>query len=331
MGFWSKLGKIGLIAGGAAATGLTGGAAMPLLTGALGAVKNLNAGGGLKGALSGGAMGALSGVGGGAAGTMLGTVGKLASAGGGASSALGTAGQIAGALGPNIGATAGALAAGRQAGRETDTRQGQAQDRNAIDLYGTQNQANTAQNNFGIQRGGLEADRGALDLKQRQFGLDAAGQRAKNSMKGDYLANAKAATFSGLPGGHDFKFDSGFGPGRFSENTRALGRGMSADALKGQQAGDTFAPMSALPEYHAGPASPSLTAIPQAGKFDSILNTASTVGGLAGTFGDMLKNYRPQDQLAKSTATTGPNPPAPDDLAALLAKYGQVNPMGAPV
>lgn len=68
---WKKLAKIGLIAGGGIATAMTGGAASPLLLGAIGAGTGAASGaldGGWKGALAGGALGGLTGgFGGGAA------------------------------------------------------------------------------------------------------------------------------------------------------------------------------------------------------------------------------------------------------------------------
>lgn len=70
-GFWKTLGKIGLIAGGAIATGLTAGAASPALAAAIGAGTGAASGaidGGWKGALMGAGTGALTGGFGGGAG-----------------------------------------------------------------------------------------------------------------------------------------------------------------------------------------------------------------------------------------------------------------------
>jgi hypothetical protein len=77
-GFWKKLAKVGLIAGGGIATAMTGGAASPLLAAAIGAGTGAASGaldGGWKGALTGGTLGGVTG-------------GLLSGAGGAASSGI---------------------------------------------------------------------------------------------------------------------------------------------------------------------------------------------------------------------------------------------------
>jgi hypothetical protein len=159
MGFWSKLGKVGLIAGGAVATGLTAGAASPLLGAAIGAGINAGTGavtGGKKGALLGAGLGAVGGgalsaaKGAGSAAAAAGAAGK-AGAGG---SMLGKVGSAAAKMGKgNIPAllaagagTAGAIAQGQAAGRDSEMRntilQGQVQG----DMYRQAMQAALAKN-----------------------------------------------------------------------------------------------------------------------------------------------------------------------------------------
>jgi hypothetical protein len=283
MGFWSTLGKIGKIAGPIAASFIPG-------------------------------------------------VGPLASTG---MKALTTAGKVAGGLAGSLGGSgggtnpastigdyAGSLEAGRQKGREKDTEMGQAQDRNALNLYGAQNQANASQNNFAINRANLGNDQAGIDLKQRQFALDAPGTRAKQAMRGDYMANAQDASFTPLAGAHNFNLKSGFSPSMFSDSTRQLGRDLSSNALAANQQGDTFAPMTALPDYHAGAAAPGLTPIPQAGKTDSILSTTALIGSGIGSFADTLKNYQLKKPGAVAPAVLPGGATAnlsPEELAAMYA------------
>ena len=204
---------------------------------------------------------------------------------------LGAAGNIVGGLGKNSDAIGG-LAAGRQAGREAQTYAQQAQDRLAQQNY--QNQLSAE--NIGTQRQFGQAN---LDLTQRQFGLQAPQTRASNAVRGDILANASDFSFGApsMVGNIPVPTSSGgLRPSIFSENTRNLGRLMSEQALSGQQAGDTFAPLNFAPL----PTAPNLTPLPEAGGLDKVLTTAGTIGALAPTFADILKRYQTKP-MARAT------------------------------
>jgi hypothetical protein len=67
----------------------------------------------------------------------------------------------------------------------------------------------------------------------------------------------------------------------FSDATKTLGTNMTDQALSEQQAGDHFTPLPDLPDYVNGPTPPTPTPMPQAGTYDSILNTAGTIGNYA--------------------------------------------------
>lgn len=245
-------------------------------------------------------LGTAGAVGGGTAGT-IGTaakIGGLLSGGKGATGYLDTAGRVADAIG--------AASSGRAAGRATEAQLAQGANRNIIDLYRAQQDAANSENAFGLNKVSAGIGVGNLDLNQKQFSLDAPGKRASNSVRGDILANAQDAVGSGIsPNIPVPTITGGLRPSMFSANTRALGGEMSSQALKSQQAGDQFSPLPTLPDYKAGPAAPSLTDVPQAGKLDSILNVASSIGGLMGSIpykrtpqpGD--PDYIPQPYVAR--------------------------------
>jgi hypothetical protein len=211
-------------------------------------------------------------------------------------------------LAQNVGGQLSAQAQGRAQGRVQEADVNQAQDRNQIALYQALLNNNTAQNNFGLSRGSLANSNATTDLNQRQFALSAPGQRAGNAVRGDILANAQDATVSGVsPNIPVPTISGGLRPSMFSADTRALGANMSAQALREQQKGDTFAPPQALPDWQAPPAAPTLTATPEASGLDTALSTGgsilNTAGALGGTFADILKKY----QQTKARPTTGMN------------------------
>lgn len=112
-------------------------------------------------------------------------------------------------------------------------------------------------------------------LNQAKFGLEAPGQNAGNSVRGDILANAKDASFSGLPPWLQAQIPTttgGLRPSMFSDNTRQLGTKMSADALAASKAG----PMAI--NY---PTAPTIQAIPDASLLESIAGSVGTGGSIA--------------------------------------------------
>lgn len=216
----------------------------------------------LAGALGGGAAAGGVGLGetaggfgvGGLSATSLGVpaTAGLGTAGGGAG-ILGTAGKFLGITNPKdprsylgaagaIGDTLGAASQGAAQGRILQTELNQGQDRAAQDRYKTQ--------------------------------ITAPRQIAANSVQGDILANAQDFAWGApeMVGNIPVPTSTGgLRPSIFSDNTRALGRRMSADAL-------------------ATPPPPDLTPMDEAGAGTSILNTAGAIG----SFADLLNpnNYK---------------------------------------
>jgi len=117
-----------------------------------------------------------------------------------------------------------------------------------------------------------------LDMLQRQQGVSLPAGRASNAVRGDILANAQDVQFSGLPERVTNSMGTitgGLRPSMFSPETRELGSQMTREALKQQMAGG---PSS------AAAAGPTFASYPQAGKLDSVLSTAGTIGSLADLF-----------------------------------------------
>ena len=106
---------------------------------------------------------------------------------------------------------------------------------------------------------GLGLDQDKLRFLAAQLNLRAPQMRAANAARGDLLANVQDVSV-GAPRGT--RLTGGTRPSLLSENSRNLGRQMSRDALLSQMKGDAFTP----------------TALPQSGKFDTLLNILSNVG-----------------------------------------------------
>lgn len=212
------------------------------------------------------------------------------------------------------------IATGRAKGAVDEAGVSQAQDRNAINLYGAEQGATNAENqfdlgrgnlalgqsnaanNFGLNRGSLANANAATDLAQRNFALTAPGKRAGNAVRGDILSNAQDVAFSGLPSNIPVPtISGGLRPSMFSADTRALGKDITSQARAAQAKGDTFAPLpdlptyqapeGGLPNYKAGPAAPTLTGLPSGGATSAIGNTSSILG-LAPAFADIWRRYQ---------------------------------------
>jgi hypothetical protein len=219
-------------------------------------------------------------------------------------------GSILGAAG-DIGQLLAQIERQRAAGRQAAGTANQAQDRIALERTGLGTQQAQLANQFGLGKYGLDLATTTaknsfrlnridaantlnnMDLAQRKFQLAAPGARATNAVRGDILANAQDATLSGVPSTITVPAVSGgLRPSMFSGATRALGGEMSTQAEAGQRAGDSFAALPGLPDYSAPttplptyrepPPLPTLTPLPAAGKLDTGLGLAGTLGSLAG-------------------------------------------------
>lgn len=165
-------------------------------------------------------------------------------AGSGITPALGAAGTYLDRAGQVSDALNG-LNSGLQHGREAETNATQTQDRNAISRYGAETNA-------------------------ARLNLAAPQARGQTSVQGDILANAKPFSWTGqtkMVGNIPVpQSTGGLSPDVFSDNTRTLGKEMSANALTDNRrlGGDAIGP------------APPLTPPAQAGTGSRILSGAST-------------------------------------------------------
>ncbi len=178
-----------------------------------------------------------------------------------------------------------------------------------LNRYGADLNTSTAKNSFALGRHGAELANAGMDLSQRQFQLAAPGQRAGNAVRGDILSRAQDVSIAGLPSRIKVPtISGGLRPSMFSDDTRATGANITAQARREQERGDQFAPLPTVPEYSGPtsglpsyqsptstapsfvrpPAPPELTGLPSSGTLDDILGLAGTVGG----FAEALKKYR---------------------------------------
>lgn len=185
-------------------------------------------------------------------------LGKVLSIGGGIAAAPFTGGA---SLIPSIlsagGQIASGVAGGRAAGRAAEAGINQNQDENRLRAAQMLEQA--------LQ------NRAQLELQQKQFGLQAPQARAKNSARGDAMANLQDVKINAGPRVNIPQISGGLRPTLLSQNSRDLGAEMSRQALLGQMEGDQFTPMPA-------PNMPQPTPLPQANGLDTFLNILGGVG-----------------------------------------------------
>lgn len=118
-------------------------------------------------------------------------------------------------------------------------------------------------------------NRAAVDLYNTE--LNAPRTIARNAVKGDVLANAQDANITGVPSDIPVPtISGGLRPSIFSEATRQTGRNIS------QAASNTPIP---------SPTAPVLPDLPQAGGFDSFLNGASGVAGIASATAPLWRKF----------------------------------------
>lgn len=131
--------------------------------------------------------------------------------------------------------------------------------------------------------------------------LAAPGAMAKNSVRGDVLANAQDATVSGLPSYITVPtIGGGLRPSLFSAATRNLGSQMSTQANQ-QMASGTFT-------------NPALTPLPQASAFDNVLSGTALAGGFLNAASGLIpkggaSGNDPNAISSNNGAVYGPNEP----------------------
>lgn len=216
--------------------------------------------------------------------------------------------------------TAGAIAASRQKGREAQASAQVPVDQLNQTAYRTdqsvKQQALDAQDAARLAR--------ALGmLQENAANLKAPGTRASNAVRGDILANAHDVQFTGGSGRiPTYSFDGGLHPDMFSDDTRALGKNMSREALLDQLAKKPT-PFSDLPDadYSSvlnAPGAPGGTALPQGSRMDSVLQAIGQYGGMAAGVAGSL-NGPPQAP-----------PPSAQQPSAMTGLPGQVMPNAGP-
>lgn len=205
--------------------------------------------------------------------------------------------------------TAGQIAAARQAGRQAQASQQVPVDRLNQDA---------ATSTLGVQQRALDAQDAARlaralgVLQEAAAARQAPGQRASNAVRGDILANAQDASFSGPSRVPKFEFSGGLRPSMFSGNTRQLGAAMSREALMDQLAGSPK-PFSALPEadysriLNAQPV-PGGTPLPEGSKMDAILQAIGQYGGLAAGVAGAYQGGQAPPPQAQPVPTIGQRP-----------------------
>ena len=233
--------------------------------------------------------------------------------------------------------TAGVNMAGQVAAARQQGRQAQAQQQVPVDRL---NQ-DAATSTLGVQQRALDAQDAARlaralgVLQEQKAGREAPGMRASNAVRGDILANAQDATFSGSSRIPKFEFQGGLRPSMFSGSTRQLGSEMSRQALVDQLKGEST-PFSDLPEADYSkilnaPAIPGGTALPEGSRMDAVLQAIGQYGGMAAgvanafpgsgqsagvpSVGTPSANYFQPGGMPGAVSTPAP-PPAPPPMLA---------------
>lgn len=236
--------------------------------------------------------------------------------------------------------TAGQIAAARQQGRQAQAAQQVPIDRMNQDA---------ATSTLGVQQRALDAQDAARlaramgILQEQRAGREAPGQRASNAVRGDILANAQDATFSGSSRIPRFEFGGGLRPSMFSGATRQLGGEMSRQALVDQLKGEST-PFSDLPEadysriLDAKPI-PGGTPLPEGSRMDSVLQAIGQYGGLAagvasqfgGGGGQPAPSAPGASPVTQMPGTMLPNPSPPPVSQPMLQGRVIGHGMGTPV
>ncbi len=187
---------------------------------------------------------------------------------------LGLLGRILGAV-TGLGGVLGKQQAEKGSALATQAQLQQGQDRNALELYQTQQGAqNTA------------AD---LDLKRKAYDTTHRSSAGKEALIAMLMGNSTPSRVSvaGIP---EAQISGGMGESiRNSPQMLDLLKSIAAKGTADQATPQTFTGGNVV-------APPTLTPLPQTGKTDSILNTIARIAQLAGTAAPLLKP-KPQDGL----------------------------------
>jgi hypothetical protein len=172
-------------------------------------------------------------------------------------------------IGSALGSLFGAGAKASSDSRLSEAGLNVARDRNALDAYQTQQNAQMQQ--------------GQLDLQRKGFTDDARGLRAKQALIGNLLSTLKPTQVS-VPGITPAQINSGLTVG--ADGQQALAN-LVKQALAAQMAGDTFQGGSILKP-------PAQTPIPKAGLLEKILGVGGLIGSGMGAVAPFLPQPRPK-------------------------------------
>lgn len=189
-------------------------------------------------------------------------------------------------------AIAGAIGKNKAKNREAQNAAALTQDSFRNDQYRTQQnaliQALLGQSNETINQGNL-------DLRQREFGLDANRSRGQQALLGSLLQNLQPARLTGLSPQIQARmprYTGGLSPTAISPQARAAGGQMQTNALAGLRGGDTnFTPLQRT-NFLAGilqPPQPSPYKGP--GGWESVLGLIGAAGNLYGSVGGGGASY----------------------------------------
>lgn len=160
-----------------------------------------------------------------------------------------------------IAGIAGGLGQGRAQGRAAEAQIGQQGDQNALRAYETQ------------QRSLL--DKAQLELAQRQFGQQAAGQNQRRYLASSLLSNAGPMSRTTVPGVAPAEISGG---PRIDDATRAGMGDVSQQLLVKLLQGEKFDPVQMLTP-------PTATPLPKPGMLDKILGIVGPAAGFASALG----------------------------------------------
>lgn len=144
-----------------------------------------------------------------------------------------------------------------------------------------------------------QLDQGDLDLRQRQFALQAPSIRGKQGLLGSMIQGYRPATSSGNPrvAAHMPQISGGLSLG---PQAGLIGKLLTAQAIKGLQSGDRFQPMQRTNFQGGVMTTPQPTPYKKPGLMEKLLGLGGAAGELyggykAGAFGRPTPPYNSSD------------------------------------
>jgi hypothetical protein len=174
-----------------------------------------------------------------------------------------------------LGSILGGASRGASAGRQQTTQNNAVQDTQRTSQYGINQVALTAALKAAED---ANMNRGLLDLKRRDFSLDAPTTRMKQAAAGSRMANTQDMTVS-HPRARTGSISGGPKPSDLTPEARQLGALIARQSLMNQMKGDTFEDVPQQDWQSGVLQAPGVTGLPQAGGFEKFGATMGLVGG----------------------------------------------------